>query len=526
MIEGLRDCQDCKLCLSRSSPVPGYGNVLSPIFVLGEAPGRQEDEEGTPFVGRAGQELARRMWDAGFNLDSLYRTNVVKCWPGPGDPKPKVKHTQACRKWLDEELEEIKPKVVLALGAIAIRAAMELKKPVRVREVRGIPVHVNGCERVVLPTYHPSAILRSPRLTGAFVKDLDTLRGMLSGPPAGLTRTSREPLYVMVRDMGLPPDHNYLAIDTETRLDDGLWCVSVSHTPGEAWVVMAEDLHNIKHLFEDPQLTLIFHNASFDLGVLAKAGVNDIKGKVEDTMVMAYAIEEEGLGLKRLAKQHCGMEMQEYREVTEGKGVEGIDLGKAVLYAAKDADATLRLFSALYPKLDERAWKVYNIDMGALPMTVAMRLNGMPVSRLALEQLGLEFEDRRFSAQVDAQESVDREFNLRSSMQVSELLYGEVGLRTGRKTEGGMWSTDDEELTRLAGLHPVVSHIQEYRKWDKMIGSFITPLLAEGGRVYCDLRIAGTVSGRMAASGPNLMAMPQRGLEGKRIRDCFVAREG
>ncbi len=149
----VRACTRCRLHEGRTLAVPGEGPGHARILLVGEAPGREEDACGRPFVGRAGRILDRAIGAADLDRGSVFITNVVKCRP-PGNRKPKRDEIQACAPYLDAQLKAIRPRVVVALGETALSRLGTSQE--RLGDVRGRPIDM-GTARVI-PTYHPGAI--------------------------------------------------------------------------------------------------------------------------------------------------------------------------------------------------------------------------------------------------------------------------------------------------------------------------------------------------------------------------------
>ncbi|HEX3662980.1 MAG TPA: UdgX family uracil-DNA binding protein [Acidobacteriaceae bacterium] len=158
-------CQGCPLYRDATQTVFGAGRANARLILVGEQPGDREDREGAPFVGPAGLLLDRCLADAGIDRDDVYVTNAVKHfkWEPRGKrrihKKPSAREIAACRPWLDAELEEIQPEMVVCLGATAAQAL--LGRTFRVTQSRGKPVFPPGLPPV-LATVHPSSILRAP----------------------------------------------------------------------------------------------------------------------------------------------------------------------------------------------------------------------------------------------------------------------------------------------------------------------------------------------------------------------------
>ncbi|OYT63064.1 MAG: uracil-DNA glycosylase [Thermofilum sp. ex4484_15] len=165
------NCRKCKLWLSRTNAVPGSGNYTTGIMLIGEAPGRQEDLEGKPFVGAAGKLLNEVLKEVGSGRSFVYITNLVKCRP-PGNRDPQVDEIEACSPYLEEELKIIDPKVIVTLGNHSTRYLLRKigRKVQGVLKVRG-KVYKLG-DAIIVPTIHPAAALYNPRLRGLLVSDL------------------------------------------------------------------------------------------------------------------------------------------------------------------------------------------------------------------------------------------------------------------------------------------------------------------------------------------------------------------
>jgi DNA polymerase len=153
----LQDCRQCKLCEGRRTVVFGSGNPEAELVVIGEGPGADEDAQGLPFVGRAGQLLTRMLDSVKITRDEVYITNTVLCRP-PGNRNPEPDELAACAPFLADKLAVIQPKVILSLGSVATQALLRTREPIG--KLRG-RVHAYG-EAVLVPTFHPAFLLRNP----------------------------------------------------------------------------------------------------------------------------------------------------------------------------------------------------------------------------------------------------------------------------------------------------------------------------------------------------------------------------
>ncbi len=156
--ENLQGCPRCKLSRGRTTIVFGAGNPRAGLMCIGEAPGADEDVQGKPFVGRAGQLLTKMLQSVGFDRDrDCYISNIVKCRP-PANRNPESDEIAACEPFLLAQLATIQPRVVLALGSFAAQALLRTKEPIGKLRGRVYPYH----SMVLIPTFHPAFLLRNP----------------------------------------------------------------------------------------------------------------------------------------------------------------------------------------------------------------------------------------------------------------------------------------------------------------------------------------------------------------------------
>ncbi len=173
--EAVRSCRSCPLHRTRTNAVPGEGNVDADVMLVGEAPGRTEDEQGRPFVGAAGQLLNELLERAGMPRPTVYITNVVKCRP-PNNRTPTDDEVAACVGYLKEEIRLVRPKVIVALGNTAGSTLFSLAglrwRGATAERGRQVRATLEGISVVLLPTYHPAAALYKPDLKQALADDI------------------------------------------------------------------------------------------------------------------------------------------------------------------------------------------------------------------------------------------------------------------------------------------------------------------------------------------------------------------
>lgn len=167
-------CPRCRLAETRTHVVFGEGSPQAQLVVVGEAPGADEDRTGRPFVGRAGKLLDLLLASVGFDRDSVYICNVLKCRP-PGNRNPQPEEIAACSPYLARQLELVRPRAILAAGTFAAQTLLGSSTPIG--RLRGAAQSYEGVPLV--PTYHPAALLRNPSWIRPVWEDLQRLRAIV-----------------------------------------------------------------------------------------------------------------------------------------------------------------------------------------------------------------------------------------------------------------------------------------------------------------------------------------------------------
>jgi len=174
LTEQIHSCRLCELGESRTNAVPGEGGAQAKVMFIGEAPGADEDEQGRPFVGRAGKLLRKLIEHIDLEEGEYFIGNVLKCRP-PGNRDPEPLEIEACKPWLYAQIAVIKPRVIVPLGRFAMTLLLGPK--LQIGKVRGTVIERDGL--VFMPTYHPAAILRSPRYQKVIVADFEKLARLI-----------------------------------------------------------------------------------------------------------------------------------------------------------------------------------------------------------------------------------------------------------------------------------------------------------------------------------------------------------
>lgn len=166
-----KNCNKCKLAQGRNNVVIGCGNKNATLMLVGEGPGADEDAQGIPFVGKAGKLMNMAFAGIGINREEVYITNIVKCRP-PMNRNPEKDEADACKEYLQTQIELIKPKIIILLGSVALKNI--LGEEYGITKVRGQWVEKDGIK--YLPTFHPAALLRDETKKIAFWKDLKVVK--------------------------------------------------------------------------------------------------------------------------------------------------------------------------------------------------------------------------------------------------------------------------------------------------------------------------------------------------------------
>ena len=169
--KAVENCKACELYKTKKRYVFGDGNPYASLMFIGEAPGASEDEQGKPFVGRAGQLLNELLKEIGIARKDVYIANCLKCRP-PNNRDPFDYELKACRPFLDRQIELIKPKVIITLGRFALMQILGNDK--KITQTRGLVFDKKTYS--VIPTYHPAYLLRNPKAIEIFLNDLKTAK--------------------------------------------------------------------------------------------------------------------------------------------------------------------------------------------------------------------------------------------------------------------------------------------------------------------------------------------------------------
>ncbi|MCU4406758.1 DNA polymerase I [Acinetobacter junii] len=347
---------------------------------------------------------------------------------------------------------------------------------------------------------------------------------------------------------------DHFAIDTETTNLDyrvaELVGFSIAFDANEAYYVpLAHDyegapeqlnreqvLAQIKPILENEQVKKIGHHLKYDAHIFANHGIT-IQGWYFDTMLASYVLNAAATrhGMDDVARVYLSHLTTTFEQIA-GKGAKQktfnqIELEVAAHYAAEDAHVTYRLYEVLSSKLKSHPELVnilHNIEMPVARVLTGMEEDGIKLDHKFLDQLSVEFSDTMQTLENQATELAGETFNIASPKQVGEVLFDKLGIKGGKKTATGQYSTSESILEKIE--HPLAEVILEHRGLAKLKNTYTDRLVEQSHdathRVHTSYHQALTATGRLSSTDPNLQNIPIRTPIGRQIRKAFIAPEG
>ena len=293
----------------------------------------------------------------------------------------------------------------------------------------------------------------------------------------------------------------------------------------------------LKPVLESEDIKKTGQNIKYEMLVLRNHGVT-LRGIFFDTMLAAHLLDASRASYKldELSRTELGHRMISYDDVTgKGKSKKSfaeVDIETAARYSCEDSDVTLILSRKFLETLkQEDLWDLYRENvLGLLPVLCDMEFAGVRVDTAILGEMSEEFEKDLGSIEAEIYEKTERVFNINSTRQLAEVLFGKLGLPARKKTAKGAFSTDSEVLRDLSTIHEVPRLILRHRFLSKLKSTYIDQLPRlinpATGRIHTSFNPAGTSTGRLSSRDPNLQNIPIKTGDGKRIRKSFVAEDG
>lgn len=337
------------------------------------------------------------------------------------------------------------------------------------------------------------------------------------------------------------------AFDTETDGLDGMSCgivgISFAIAPHEAWYIPLSELPMeaqmqlapFQKVFGDPKVLKIGQNLKFDLKIIERFGLHPV-GSYWDTMIAHYLIQPElRHGMDAMAESYLGYQPIPIEELIGPKGRQQKNMRQlppeqVYTYACEDADITLQLYHKLREELEKEELEslFYEVEMPLMEVLLRMEQTGV---RLDVKQL-TDTVDELYKELGELEGEIQRQagipFNINSPKEVGEVLFDELKLvEKPKKTKTGQYVTREEELQKLAHLHPIIGLILRYRGLRKLVSTYIEPLPQlinrQTGRIHTTYNQTATATGRLSSTDPNLQNIPVRDEDGRQIRKAFTA---
>jgi len=568
-----RQCMGCYISeeYSTKQPVFTRGAFDAPVVIVGEAPGAEEELKGEVFVGPAGKKLEEFLKAVGLESSQFYITNTVKCRP-IGNRAPTPGECRACReKFLKHEIAAYPRELILTLGNVGYFGVVPKGVPAGIMARNGLFEYCEEFNSMVLPCIHPAAVLRNPSNTTLMEDVISKLKKFIDD--GYQLPMSQSGTYSHIRDLSKLEEflqevkqRKRFAVDLETEgfsfMYDRILCMVFSTHAFSAWylpiieggeLVWCKDdwkiiQESLRQIFEDPEIGKIGHNLKFDLKFLIHNFGYDIKGDMDDTMLMHHLLDENTEhGLKPLAARFTDMgyysreleaaftAIKRSRIPPEEKHYGKIESQVLWEYALRDADATFRLYDQFGEQLSHKPKliRLYQRNvMEVMRVLLKMEMVGIRIDLPLLEEYKHTFRERLNELEAAVASHSSKPLNIRSVQQLSDFLYNDLGLPVITVSEKGLPSTDGATLNALKTLtsHPVLDLLLEFREIGKLYSTYVIgleDLIDHCGRVHTSFLQHGTVTGRLASREPNLQNIPRPDVTGKlpSIRHLFIPEE-
>lgn len=315
--------------------------------------------------------------------------------------------------------------------------------------------------------------------------------------------------------------------------------IPVAHRYQNAPVQLARDLvlATLKPWLENPAKPKVGQHLKYDSHIFANHGVQ-LRGIVHDTLLESYVFESHrSHDMDSLALRHLNRKTITFADVC-GKGAsqicfDQVDIARATEYAGEDADITLQLHHVMWPQVAAEASLMFVYEKIEIPTAVVLQKverNGVMIDVGLLNTQSMELGRRMLDIERSAYELAGQPFNLNSPKQIGEIFFDKLQLPVVKKTPSGAPSTDEEVLQKLAEDYPLPKVLLEYRGLSKLKSTYTDKLPKmidpQSGRIHTNYAQAVAVTGRLASNEPNLQNIPIRSVEGRRIREAFIAPPG
>jgi len=582
-------CNKCKLGTQKNSfgvaeeldVVPGDGPVNADVMFIAMNPGAEEQLRGKPLVGPSGAIFNDALTRAGIQRSEVYITNMVKHIT-PKNRNPYAAETRACRAFLDAEIDQVKPKIIVLMGTFVVEKFLEIKG---IEHNHGRAIYRED-GTIIVPTHHPANFLpgRSPGKVSLFHRDIKRVRELMDGgqyPDNKViivdSKSKLDAMVAEVKDFGsfawdlettdLRPCFGLIADLSICATPDRSYVVPILDWNGAEFVAIADDdiVQQAFDLIEDPTVDCTTHGGIFDYKWAIQHDyitIKALKSWVWDTIYAHHACIHEkgavigggGFRLETLCSRYLKIRMWDFGkqrwDFDQGKGkIAWMPYRERAIYAGGDTNGTLQLakFEQRYVlKNRPELLKLYfNVEHPRAVSYVEMVMRGVKVDRKKLSQLRSKYKKALNRTDKKIYEIFGKEFKINDNTLAKALVddlriivpknpwfytkaYKRVSMREevrnalAEKNASPVW----EYITRHKHLAKLLSQYVGLNKDDFSSESLPNNICSRHGRLHTNYLPHGTVTGRSASREPNLQNIPKRNEEGAELRECFIPSDG
>lgn len=470
-------CDDCELGkinrdIGNEHCIHGSGDKYAKVMFVSDMISYQDAIVGQPLSGGVGMLLSECISKAGYKRSDVYITSLMKCSiPGKGK-KPTKKELEVCSKYLEKEIEDVNPDVIVPLGAVVTKYFFGAKK---ISDIRGYVFDKN--EHKIIPTYHPSAILKRPNNLYEFQSDIKKAFKVAEGKYKPIKRTYKytedfEAVYNILKKQ------EYFAWDIETCGDGkqggldyykgNVITCSFSFMEGSAICIPFNE-EWYRKIFSLPVKSIT--HSKFDVKFLKIRYGIEVKNYYFDTFAAIHLINDNvSKGLKSLASIYTDVP---YYNLDSKESLDKIDIKEVALYNNFDADVTFRLFNIFHKSIIDDGYRKLFFDtvMPTNKMLIDIEEQGIVLDVDGMKKLSIQtnLDYLRIEKKLHSIAPI----NWNSPKQVGEKLFKDFGLKCPSKTPTGGYSTDETTLLSLKGKHEAIDSLLELRHVNKGLGTYL-----------------------------------------------------
>lgn len=552
----MQKCDNCPYC--RMLKMPPLPLKKSPIVVVGEAPIIQDIGKQKLFSGPGGDLLNKVFEKIGVSKEEIFFTNALRCVPPPKQGISKVAINN-CRSRVINEIKEINPKIIIALGNTALHC-LTGNFSLKITQEQGRVIYSPELPTLpIIPCVHPVLVLRAAGNYKNFESSLTYANTILKTgkikDPGKIEFTVIEyedqlhDSFQLIKQAA--NEGNILGADIETSNKEFYWRgkpidLGICYEPNNVLIYTGDIIPLTKPLFTDPDLSWSWHFGNYDTVFLQHQGLPAVIN--HDTLIMHYTLNENegGHDLDTLSTILLGAPA--YKDVVkkyvkpEDGGYENVPKEILWPYLAKDCVYTRQLTDLLLPQVESDPLLnnlYYNLLIPSANFLRRVQLNGMLTDDIAINRLAKELSQQQDKVTAEIIEQLSPYWNpelykkqtgmktagetitVTSPYQLGWLLYNRLRLVPPKRTK----STSKDILKEMIGQHPVISKILEFRSITKMKGTYVDGIMKrrdEDKKVHPMFRVTGTVTGRLSSRNPNSQNIPRNPM----IKDIFIAPEG